>query len=137
MRQRSFRTYRRTSFCSTKKTPTSSAGSPAGETIDLPVVQRDNEYYLSHNYFGEWDSNGTVFLNERNMIYPRDSILLVHGHNMRSGAMFGTLVKYERASYAFEHALLTFRTLYEEEASYYVPRGGVPCLHACGRSGLL
>ena len=33
----------------------------AGETIDLPVVQRDNEYYLSHNYFGEWDSNGTVF----------------------------------------------------------------------------
>ena len=97
------------------------------ETIDLPVVQRDNEYYLSHNYFGEWDSNGTVFLNERNMFYPRDSILLVHGHNMRSGAMFGTLVKYERASYAFEHALLTFRTLYEEEASYYVP---VAAFHA-------
>lgn len=99
----------------------------AGETIDLPVVQRDNEFYLSHNYFGEWDSNGTVFLNERNMFYPRDSILLVHGHNMRSGAMFGTLVKYERASYAFEHALLTFRTLYEEEASYYVP---VAAFHA-------
>ena len=40
----------------------------AGETIDLPVVQRDNEYYLSHNYFGEWDSNGTVYRSYR---YPR------------------------------------------------------------------
>lgn len=99
----------------------------AGETIDLPVVQRDNEYYLSHNYFGEWDSNGTVFLNERNVFYPRDSILLIHGHNMRSGAMFGTLVKYERADYAFAHALLTFRTLYEEETPYYVP---VAAFHA-------
>lgn len=99
----------------------------AGETIDLPVVQRDNEYYLSHNYFGEWDSNGTVFLNERNVFYPRDSILLLHGHNMRSGAMFGTLVKYEKADYAFAHALLTFRTLYEEETAYYVP---VAAFHA-------
>lgn len=61
------------------------------------------------------------------MFYPRDSILLVHGHNMRSGAMFGTLVKYEKADYAFAHALLTFRTLYEEEASYYVP---VAAFHA-------
>ena len=99
----------------------------AGETIDLPVVQRDNEYYLSHNYFGEWDSNGTVFLNEMNVFYPRDRILLLHGHNMRSGAMFGTLAKYEKADYAFAHALLTFRTLYEEEASHYVP---VAAFHA-------
>lgn len=99
----------------------------AGETIDLPVVQRDNEYYLSHNYFGELDSNGTVFLNEMNVVYPRDSILLLHGHNMRGGAMFGTLTKYEKADYAFAHALLTFRTLYEEETSYYVP---VAAFHA-------
>lgn len=41
--------------------------------------------------------------------------------------MFGTLVKYEKADYAFAHALLTFRTLYEEEASYYVP---VAAFHA-------
>lgn len=99
----------------------------AGETIDLPVVQRDNEYYLNHNYFGEWDSNGTVFLNELNVFYPRDSILLIHGHNMRGGAMFGTLAKYEQADYAFAHALLTFLTLYEEETSYYVP---VAAFHA-------
>ena len=99
----------------------------AGDTIDLPVVQRDNEYYLSHNFFGEWDSNGTVFLNGMNVFYPRDRVLLLHGHNMRSGAMFGTLAKYAEAGYAFAHALLTFRTLYDEKTSYYVP---VAAFHA-------
>ena len=116
-----------TGAASAEEAAPAAKNSPGEELLDLPVVQRDNEYYLSHNYFGEWDSNGTVFLNERNMFYPRDSILLVHGHNMRSGAMFGTLVKYEKADYAFAHALLTFRTLYEEEASYYVP---VAAFHA-------
>ena len=33
----------------------------AGETIDLPVVQRDNEFYLSHNYFGEWTATAPCF----------------------------------------------------------------------------
>lgn len=93
----------------------------AGESIDLPVVQRDNEYYLDHNFFGEKDSNGTVFLNERNVFFPRDSVLLLHGHDMRSGAMFGTLAEYENAEYAFAHPLITFRTIYDEETPCYVP----------------
>ena len=96
----------------------------AGEEIDLPVVQRDNEFYLSHNFFGEPDNNGTVFLNEMNVFYPRDSILLLHGHNMRSGRMFGTLTKYKDADYAHAHPLVTFRTIYDERTQYYVPVAG-------------
>ena len=41
--------------------------------------------------------------------------------------MFGTLAKYAEAGYAFAHALLTFRTLYDEKTSYYVP---VAAFHA-------
>lgn len=96
----------------------------AGEDLDLPVVQRDNEYYLSHNFFGEPDSNGTLFLNEMNVIYPRDKVLLIHGHNMRSKAMFGKLIAYEEEAYMRAHALLTFRSVYDEDAAYYVPVAG-------------
>lgn len=93
----------------------------AGGDIDLPVVQRDNEYYLNHNFYGQADSNGTVFLNEMNVFYPRDKVLLIHGHNMRSGAMFGQLRKYADEAYMRGHALITFRTIYDEQTPYYVP----------------
>ena len=99
----------------------------AGESIGLPVVQRDNEYYLSHNFFGELDSNGTVFLNEMNVLSPRDHVLLVHGHNMRSGEMFGKLTQYEDEAYMRQHPLISFRAVYEEQASYYVP---IACFNA-------
>lgn len=93
----------------------------AGGDIDLPVVQRDNEYYLSHNFFGETDSNGTVFLNEMNAFWPRDQVLLIHGHNMNSGAMFGKLGRYADEAFMRDNALLTFRTIYDAQESYYVP----------------
>ena len=62
----------------------------AGEDISYPVVQRDNIYYLDHNYFGERDANGTLFLNEQNALNPRNHVLLIHGHNMKSGAMLAS-----------------------------------------------
>lgn len=108
----------------------------AGETIDLPVVQRDNAFYLNHNFFGEWDSNGTVFLNEKNSIDPRDHILLLHGHNMPSGKVFGRLLDYAEESYMRAHALITFRTLYEEtEAAYYIPVAGFDASMMEGAAG--
>lgn len=93
----------------------------AGGDIDYPVVQRDNEYYLYHDYYGAPDANGTIFLNEFNVIAPRDSVLLIHGHNMKSGAMFGGLPQYADERYMREHALITFRSIYDAEDGYYVP----------------
>ena len=34
--------------------------------LSTPVMQRDNEYYLTHNFYGEEDNHGQVFLDERN-----------------------------------------------------------------------
>ena len=93
----------------------------AGEGIDLPVVQSDNTYYLDHSFTGEEDRNGTLFLNMNNQLFPPDDVLLIHGHNMKDGSMFGTLPKFERYDYAKEHPLVTFQTIYDEEPVYYVP----------------
>lgn len=93
----------------------------AGEKIDYPVVQRDNEFYLKHGYFGGGDSNGTIFLNQDCKIWPRDDVLLIHGHNMNSGVMFGKLTKFEEFEYLAQYPLVTFRTIYDEADVYYTP----------------
>ncbi len=95
-----------------------------GEKIDYPVVQYDNEYYLTHNFFAERDSNGTLFLNMDNRLWPRDDVLLIHGHNMKSGAMFGRLTRYEQYDYLIKYPIVTFRTIYDKEDVYYVPIAG-------------
>lgn len=93
----------------------------AGESIDHPVVQFNNEYYLTHNFYGREDSNGTLFLNEANTLFPRDDVLLIHGHNMRARTMFGTLMKYESYDYLCQYPLISFRTIYDSQEVWYVP----------------
>ena len=81
--------------------------------LDLPVVQRDNTYYLTHDFYRDASSSGTLFLDENYSVVPPNENLLIHGHNMRDGAMFGRLHKYaDRAFYA-DNWLIKFETLYE------------------------
>ena len=81
--------------------------------LDLPVVQRDNTYYLTHDFYRDASISGTLFLDENYSVLPPSENLLIHGHNMRDGAMFGHLHKYgDRAFYA-DHWLIKFESLYE------------------------
>ena len=93
----------------------------AGEDIDYPVVQFDNEFYLDHDYYGKEDNNGTLFINAANRLNPRDDILLIHGHNMKSGAMFGDLDAFREYDYLCKYPTITFRTIWDAEDVYYVP----------------
>lgn len=93
----------------------------ASDIIDYPVVQRDNDYYLNHNFNGGRDSNGTLFVNMGNTLDPRDDVILIHGHHMKSGRMFGAMNRYEKEKYLAEHPLVTFRTIYDAEDVYYTP----------------
>ena len=92
----------------------------SGEDIDLPVVQYDNEYYLSHDFFGHRDYDGTLFVNAANRLLPRDDVVLIHGHNMKSGAQFGRLRRFEEYRYAVQHPIVVFRTIWDEEEAAYV-----------------
>ena len=63
----------------------------AGELLSEAVVQRDNEYYLRRDYRGYHNNNGAIFLDEDCGLATRPHTLILYGHNMKTGAMFGGL----------------------------------------------
>ncbi|MFJ7732808.1 class B sortase [Lysinibacillus sp. NPDC097231] len=87
-----------------------------GTCIDYPIMQNQQnaQYYLNHGFDKEKNKNGLPFLDEYSHIDESD-ILLIHGHHMKSGAMFADLVKYKKEGYYKEHTTLQFSTLYEQE----------------------
>lgn len=86
-----------------------------GTSIDYPVMQSpgDNDYYLKHNFNREEDRNGCIFLDYRNSLENGDTNLILYGHNMRSGQMFGGLKNYLEQTFLQEHSRIQFNTLYE------------------------
>ena len=83
--------------------------------IDFPVVQTvDNEYYLTHNLYQEYDKNGTIFMDADCDVLKPSTNLILYGHHMRSGKMFGQLDRYEKESYWKEHQYIQFDTIYEK-----------------------
>ena len=84
--------------------------------IDLPVMQAaDNDYYLHNNIDGAEDINGTLFLDFRADIIKPSTNLIIYGHNMKSGAMFGGLKQYLEEAYVAEHGQIQFDTIYEKQ----------------------
>ena len=86
-----------------------------GTKIDYPVMQTDNnDYYLSHNYNKENDNNGSLFLDCSCELYPQSTNMIIYGHHMKSGNMFGNLQKFAKESYYKEHPTISFDTIYEK-----------------------
>lgn len=87
-----------------------------GTNIDYPVMQtkEDEEYYLHRNFFGNDDKNGTLFVDARSDLEAESNNIIVYGHNMKSGAMFGSLEKYQDQSYEMEHSKINFYTKTEK-----------------------
>ena len=60
--------------------------------IDYVVVKsKDNSYYLTHNFNKKYNIAGWVFADYHNKFDGTDKNIVVFGHNMKSGSMFGTL----------------------------------------------
>ena len=86
-----------------------------GTKIDYPVMQTsNNDYYLDHNFDQEEDKNGSIFLDKECSIWPRSQNLLIYGHNMKSGKMFGTLKSYKDKAFFDKHPQIQFDTIYEK-----------------------
>ena len=97
------------------------------DVLELPIVYRDNEYYLKRDFDKKPNEAGTLFLDEHHPFYEKAQNLLIHGHNMRDGTMFGRLIQYEHSlDYLKAHAFINLDTLWESEqyvifAVLYVP----------------
>lgn len=81
--------------------------------LDEAVVQRDNSYYLARDYRGYHNVNGAIFLDENTDLLKRPYTLLLYGHNMKTGAMFGNLRNFENLAYYKNNPFITFDTMYE------------------------
>lgn len=84
------------------------------DLIDEAVVQRDNTYYLNRDYRGYHNVNGAIFLEQTCDLSTRPYTLMLYGHNMKTGAMFGSLRNYENFHYYQSNPFITFDTAYEE-----------------------
>ena len=62
--------------------------------IDYVVVKaKDNDYYLHHNFNKKSNAAGWVFADYHNKFDGSDRNIVIYGHNMKNGTMFGTLKK--------------------------------------------
>ena len=84
-----------------------------GTLLDEAVVQRDEEYYMNHDALGKKNVNGAIFLDSGISLKTRPYALILYGHNMKTGAMFGCLRNYENLSYYHSEPFITFDTMYE------------------------
>lgn len=83
--------------------------------IDYPVMQTENnEYYLRRNFNQEYDKNGSIFLDKDCDVLNRSTNLIIYGHHMSSGKMFGKLDKYSSKDFYKDHKYIQFDTIYEK-----------------------
>ncbi len=88
-----------------------------GMTIDYVVMQAPDEInkYLRHDFYGKDSTRGCLFVDEYCDIFNSDNII-IYGHNMKDGSMFGTLDSYADESFYAEHKIIRFDTIYEKHS---------------------
>ena len=75
-----------------------------GTHIDYPVVQgADNMQYVNTSVLGEFSLSGAIFLDSRCAADLSDPYLLLYGHHMDSGAMFGDVTNFLEQAYFDSH----------------------------------
>ena len=99
-----------------------------GTDINYPVMQtpEDENYYLYRDFEKKENKNGCLILdtdsvagvgtseNEYKDGTKPSTNLIIHGHTMKSGAMFGNLNYYKDKEYGLEHKKICFDSLYEK-----------------------
>lgn len=72
--------------------------------INYPIVQGEsNQTYLRHDWKGNRQSAGSIFLHKGNDPNFKDANSVIYGHRMRAGSMFGSLKKYKDQSFMNEY----------------------------------
>jgi sortase B len=85
-----------------------------GTHINYPITQTDdNDFYLNRDFNNKENIAGSIFMDFRNQIKNTNRNIILYGHSMKNGTMFGDILKYE-SKWNFEnHNIIQFDTLYE------------------------
>lgn len=87
--------------------------------IDYPVMHtpKDPNFYIHKNWKKEESVLGSIYVDGR--CGEDTENLIIYGHKMRDGSMFGSLAKYKDEDYYEQHKHIEFDTLYEK-ATYEI-----------------
>lgn len=89
--------------------------------VDYPVMYTPESpiYYYHRDYKKEESKNGSIFIDGTTIPGESENII-VYGHHMKDGSMFGSLKKYYKdSSYYEQHKYIEFNTIYEK-ATYEI-----------------
>lgn len=88
--------------------------------ISFPLLQgTDNDYYLNHDIYGQENRYGSIFVDCKADLYGGSPNIIIYGHHMRNGGMFGALKYYKKESFYKSHPSF-FLFLPEEEREYEI-----------------
>ena len=96
--------------------------------VDYPVMQTmDNEiYYIDVDFYKKSNKNGCLIMDTDSTVGTGTAAcnyadgtapstnLIIHGHTVKKGEMFGDLTLYAEREYGKEHNIICFDSLYEE-----------------------
>ena len=79
--------------------------------INYPVLQgKDNDQYLHHDYTGDYNIDGSIFVDSVNTPGFVDSNTIIYGHNMSSGSMFACLQNWADQDFYEKHPVVWLLT---------------------------
>lgn len=101
-----------------------------GTVINYPVMQNKDdtegeEFFLQHDFYGNESHLGSIYLDFRcdfdvvgdngRLSVPTSDNLIIYGHDMRDGSMFGSLRNYaNQDEYYQEHPIIEINSNYKE-----------------------
>lgn len=71
-------------------------------TVSYPILQHSkyDTYYLNHNLNGSTGYPGCIFSKTQSKKDFTDALLILYGHNMRNGTMFGAIHQLDKLDFA-------------------------------------
>lgn len=82
-----------------------------GSNIDYPIVQgEDNDYYLSHDFYGQESVSGSIYLDYESQGDFTGRNQIIYGHHMKNGSMFRDVNYYKDEAYFKEHQYFSIYT---------------------------
>lgn len=90
-----------------------------GTNLNYPVMYKpeSKDYYLKHGFDGKDSIYGVPYLDENCRFSQEEQSdnLILYGHNMKTGTIFGCLTEYANPEMYTEHPDICFETLYGDK----------------------
>ena len=83
--------------------------------VKYPVMQTHDrpDFYLRKDFYGKYNTAGCLYVREACDVFAPSDNVVIYGHAMKTGDMFGRLYYFQTPSYCQKNRYFSFDTLYE------------------------